>query len=378
MKIIIAPNAFKESLTAPQAATAMTRGWKKVFPDAEIFEIPVADGGDGLVLAYAGATGASILRRTVTGPLGQPVRAAFAWDELQQMAVIELAQAAGLWQVPPLKRNPMKTTSRGVGELMMAALKKNPRRIIIGLGGSATVDGGAGFAQALGWHLLDAKGKPIPAGGKGLLRLARIEPPENMPWQDVEIIGAVDVKNPLLGRNGAAVIFGPQKGASEADVKKLEDALAHFAEIVERDLGRKIAKIPGSGAAGGMGAALIAFTNAQLRMGIEVFLEAAGFESALRNCDLVLTGEGRLDAQTAQGKAPMGVAQTAASHDIPVIGFAGALGAGYEKLYDKGFSAMFSIMPAPIAQQEALSKAAVFLERQVESVARIFELSPLH
>lgn len=375
MKIVIAPNAFKESLGAPQAARAMARGWKRVFPQAETVETPVADGGDGTAQAFAAASGGRLVWHRVQGPLGQPVRAHFAWNSAGATAVVEMAQASGLWLAPPRRRNPMKTTTVGAGQLAAAALRLGAKRIVIGLGGSATVEGGAGFAAALGFHLLDKRGRPIGPGGEGLERLSRIIPPDRPLWgEDTEFIAATDVSNPLLGPNGAAAVFGPQKGATPDQTKRLEAALANLAELIERDFGRRVAQIPGAGAAGGLGAGLAGLFGAKLCSGIETFLDLIGFDEKLRGADLALTGEGRLDRQTAFGKAPMGVARRAARQGVPVIALAGSLGPGHESLLRRGFAAVLGIVPGPIALEEALRNAPRFLAGQTEAIARLYAL----
>ncbi len=373
MKIIIAPNAFKESLEAAEAARAMAAGWRKVFPKAKLIEMPVADGGDGTAASFAAAAGARLVSRKVKGPLGKTISAKFAWEKKNAAAVIEMAQASGLWLVPPRRRNPMKTSTFGSGQLAAAALKLGARRVVVGLGGSATVDGGAGFAAAMGYRLLDRNGRPIGPGGAGLEKLARIVSPEKPLWsKKTEFLAATDVTNPLLGPKGAAAVFGPQKGATPAQVKRLEAALKNFSDRIELDLGKKVARVPGAGAAGGFGACLAGLFDAQLVSGIEVFLELCGFEKALRGADLVLTGEGTLDRQTSYGKAPMGVAQAAAKKKVPVIALAGTLGNGWETLLKKGFQAIFSITDSPITLDQAMRDARRLLIKQTEAVARAY------
>ncbi|MCX7014353.1 MAG: glycerate kinase [Candidatus Sumerlaeota bacterium] len=375
MKVVFAPNAFKESLDAPEVARAMAKGWKRVLSDTEAVEAPVADGGDGTARAFAAAVGGRLETRAVRGPLGPKVRARFAWNPKDRTAVIEMVQASGLRHVPPAKRNPMKTTTAGSGELVAAALRLGARRVVIGLGGSATVEGGAGFAAALGFQMLDQRGRPIGPGGKGLERLARIVPPEKPLWRsDTEFLAATDVDNPLLGPRGAAAVFGPQKGATPEQVKRLEAALANYAAILERDLGRKVARLAGAGAAGGFGAGLAGLLGARIVLGIETFLDLINFDEKLKGAGLVFTGEGRLDRQTAYGKAPMGVAKRAGKAGVPVVALAGSLGEGYETLLKKGFAALFSIVPGPMELEEAMKSASLYLERQSAAVAQTFAL----
>lgn len=375
MKIILAPNAFKESLDAPAVARAMARGWRRAFPNDELIQIPVADGGDGTARAFASATCAKLISTRVTGPLGGKVRAHWAWDAGNHLAVIEMAQAAGLWQVPLARRNPMKTTTRGVGELILAALKRGAKRVIVGLGGSATVDGGAGLAQALGWQLLDNNGRSIVSGGEGLLSLARIVPPTNHPARGIEFICATDVSNPLLGKDGAAKVFGPQKGATAKDVIALEKGLANLDLCLMRDLGKSVAKMKGAGAAGGMGAAMAAFLNARAVSGIETFLEHVHFQQQAKGAQLVLTGEGRLDRQTLFGKAPAGVAKAATALGIPVIALAGSLGEGWQTLLKKDFLAAFSIVDGPMDLEEAQKRAAELIADRTTTIARVSRLA---
>lgn len=333
----------------------------------------MADGGDGTARAFAHATSSKLVYRTVRGPLGRNVRAHFAWNPDSGVAVIEMAQAAGLWQVPLSERNPLRTTTYGVGQLIKAALSLGAQRILIGLGGSATVDGGAGMAQSLGWQLLDPKGAPIAAGGDGLLRLDRIIPPKTFP--QVEFQAATDVTNPLLGKTGAAAVFGPQKGASPRQVRKLEAGLEHLARCMERDCGRNIRELPGAGAAGGMGAACAVFLNARLLSGIGLFLHHTHFADHLAGADLVLTGEGALDRQTMHGKAPAGVAHAAQEHSVPVIGIAGCLGEGWQSLVPDPFAAVFSIAPGPITLAESQEQCARLVADRTEAIARLLSIS---
>ncbi|MCR4403939.1 MAG: glycerate kinase [Candidatus Acetothermia bacterium] len=376
MKVLIAPGPFKGSLSAPQAAEAIARGFKAALPQAELELVPLADGGTGTVAALVAATKGRLLTARVHGPLGEPVEASWGLLGDGTTAVIEMAAAAGLWLVPPGKRNPLKTTTYGVGELVRAALAHSPRRIIIGLGDSATVDGGAGLAQALGVGLLDSRGEAIPRGNEGLARLARLELGGlDSRLKGVEVLAACDVENPLLGPEGAASVYGPQKGATPEMVPLLERNLEHLAGVITRELGREVAALPGAGAAGGLGAGLAAFLGAELRLGIELIKEVLNFEARLADADLVITGEGQVDRQTAFGKAPLGVARSAKRSGKPVICFAGAIGSGAEGVYAQGIDALVPIVPGPISPEEALARAEQLLEEAAARTARLLELA---
>lgn len=389
MKILIAPNAFKESLTARGAARAMARGFRRALPKAELVEIPVADGGDGTAEAILRAIGGASREFSVTGPLGLPVRARIARlkNQDEPTDLIEMAQSAGLALVPPSKRNPMLATSFGFGELIAIARRRGARRIIAAIGGSATVDGGAGMAQALGFRLLDASGGEVAPGGQGLGRVARIVAPEE--WaagskDRPQVVVVTDVKNPLLGRGGAAAVFGPQKGATPAMIPKLEAGLKNLARRVERDVLRgsrpKLAELEGGGSAGGMGAGLAGFLDAELRPGAELVLDLIRFDAALRGADWVVTGEGRLDRQTLGGKAPAAVARAAAKRGIPVIGLAGSvepeLAMSERDLRRGGWTALFSIAPGPATLEESFARAEEWIEARCFQIGRLLALSP--
>jgi glycerate kinase len=371
-RIVIAPDSFKESASAVCVARAMARGVRRALPQAEILEIPLADGGEGTAGVLAAATGGRVLTCTVTGPLGEPVAARYGVLGDGATAVIEMAEAAGLHLVAPPRRDPRLTTTRGVGELVDNALARGLRRVIIGLGGSATNDAGAGLARALGYRLLDSTGRDLPEGGAALARLARIDASARHPaLAGCEILAACDVTNPLCGPHGAARVFGPQKGASPEAVEELDGALAHFAEVVRRDLDADILELPGAGAAGGLGGGLVAFTGARLKPGFEIIAEACDLERRLAGADLILTGEGRLDAQTAQGKVPVGVARLGQRLGIPVVALAGALGEGYQALYPQGITAAFSLCNGPLALDEAIARAEPLLAEAAEAAVRL-------
>ncbi len=371
MKIVIAPNAFKGSLSAAQAAEAMAAGVRRVFPDARIVCVPIADGGDGTVDALVAAAGGQVRTVRVTGPLGEPVDARYGVLEGGRTAVIEMAKASGLVLVPLERRNPALTTTAGVGELLRHALEAGARRFVVGIGGSATNDGGAGMAQALGYRLLDAGGAELPPGGRALARLARIHAGLiDARWKGVTVEVAVDVTNPLTGPEGASAVYGPQKGADAAMVRELDEALAHLGVIVRRDLGVDVTALPGGGAAGGLGAGLVAFLGARLRPGAEMVLDVVRMRAKLRGAALVITGEGRLDAQTAFGKAPARLAELAAAAGVPVVALAGSVDADAETLRQLGILAVSSIPDAPMSLEEAIARAAPLLEAAAARAGR--------
>lgn len=358
MRVVIAPDSFKGSLSALEVATLVETGFREIFPDWTYIKVPVADGGEGTVETLVAATGGRIVQQPVTGPLGDPVEAFFGLTGGGLTAVIEMAAASGLMHLRPDEFDPMRTTTFGVGELIRAALDHGARHLVIGIGGSATNDGGAGMLQALGVRLLDAKGEEIGRGGAALASLARIDASSIDPRLaqcDVEI--ACDVDNPLVGPAGASSIFGPQKGATPAMVQTLDDNLRHYAACIKADLGVDVADLPGGGAAGGLGAAMVAFLDARLRPGSEIVTNAVGLDSLIAQADLVITGEGRIDGQTIRGKIPIGVARTAARHGKPVIALCGSLGSGFELVHDHGVDAMFSVVSSCCTIEEALAQA---------------------
>ena len=356
MKIVIAPQAFKGSLTALQAADAIAKGVHRVFPHADLVRVPIADGGDGTLDALVNATDGAFHDARVSGPLGLPVDA--RWGVLGDgvTAVIEVAQACGLALLSANDRNPLKAATFGVGELIKHALDAGYRRMIIGLGGSSTNDGAAGLAIALGGRLLDSNDTEILPGGEALLTLTKVDISQMDPRvRETEMIVATDVTNPLCGPMGASATFGPQKGATPADVTLLDSALRHLATVIERDLGLDVMDISGGGAAGGMGAGLVAFLGAKIEWGAEIVCEAVGLEKHLMDADLVVTGEGRLDWQTAYNKAPVAVAQRAAARSIPVLGVAGSLGPGWRGLYNEGFTVMSGMVSRAVTLDEAIA-----------------------
>ena len=372
-RIVIAPDSFKECLAAEAVAEAMAVGARRAAPDADIVTVPMADGGEGTVRALVAATGGTLHQARVCGPLGEPVDAEYGILGDGTTAVVEMAAASGLPLVPPERRNPLQTTTVGTGELIAAALDRGASRIVLGIGGSATVDGGAGMAQALGVKLLDADGASIGRGGGALAQLARIDLSGRDPrLADVAIDVACDVDNPLVGPHGAARVYGPQKGATPAMVEQLDASLSHLAEVIERDLGTAVRDLRGAGAAGGLGAGLVAFLGAKLLPGVSLVVDAVGLEAKLEGAALVLVGEGRLDGQTAFGKVPVGVARAAAARGIPVVAIAGALGEGWEAVLGEGVTACFSLVPGPVPLDEAMARAGELLADAAEQVVRLF------
>ncbi|MEC6824186.1 glycerate kinase [Photobacterium piscicola] len=376
MKIIIAPDSYKESLTAMEVATAIEAGFRQVMPTAEYIKLPMADGGEGTVQSLVDASNGTIIEHAVTGPLGTQVNAFWGLMGDGKTAVIEMAAASGLHLVSPDLRNPMLTTSYGTGELILAALDHGVDHIIVGIGGSATNDGGIGMAQALGVQLLDRNGQALKFGGQALAQLATIDITTVDPrLANIKLEVACDVDNPLCGEKGASQVFGPQKGATPAMVTALDQHLAHYAAIIKQDLGVDIKNTAGAGAAGGMGAALLGLFNAQLRSGIEIVIDAVNLGDIVQDADLVITGEGRIDSQTIHGKTPIGVARTAKQYHKPVIGIAGCLSQDCGVVYDHGIDAVFSVVPAAMSLEQAFSNAAINVELTARNVAAMYCLN---
>lgn len=373
MKVVLAPNALKGCLTAARAADAMARGVVRACPTAEIALAPVADGGDGLAEVLADALRGETRTATVTGPHGDPTQASFRHVPTRQLAVIEMAAASGLALLPRDRLDPTLTTTLGVGELIAAALDLGASHLIVGIGGSATNEGGVGMATALGARFLDADGAPVKPVGGALAAIRRIDPSGLDPrLAGVRVEAICDVDNPLLGERGAAWVYGPQKGATPAQVRELDDGLANLAAVIERDLGLDVRGLPGAGAAGGLGAGLRAFLGAELRRGVDVVLDLVGLNDHLCGADLVLTAEGRIDAQTAFGKAPAGVAERARARGVPCIAIAGGIGDGLESLHALGVSAVFSLCPGPVSLKQALAAGDDYLAAVTEQVVRVF------
>jgi glycerate kinase len=376
MKIVIAPDSFKESLSALQAARAIEKGFRDVFPEAEYVLIPMADGGEGTVQSLVDATGGTIIEKRVTGPLGEPVNAFFGLLGDGKTAVIEMAAASGLHLVPKEKRNPFLTTTRGTGELIRAALDRGVEHFIIGIGGSATNDGGAGMIQALGGRLLDQNRQEIAPGGGHLSELAEIDLSSlDSRLKKVKIDVACDVDNPLTGPNGASAVFGPQKGATSEMVRQLDENLSHYADMVEQTIGKPIRHVPGAGAAGGLGAGLLAFLDAQLKRGVEIVLEAVQFQERVKDASLVITGEGRIDGQTISGKTPIGVAKAAKQYHIPVIGIAGSISEDSDIVLEHGIDALYSIVPGVIPWTTAIQHAEYYLLQTSRHIARTIKIA---
>ena len=374
MRVVVAPDSYKGSVSAVGVAAALERGVLRVFPQAEVRKIPIADGGEGTVEALVTATGGQMRKARVQGPLGEPVEACWGILGDGQTAVIEMAAASGLPLVPQEQRDPRITTTYGTGELIRAALDAGLRRIIIGIGGSATNDGGTGMAQALGAKFLAVDGAELPPGGGALARLATIDLSGlDSRLTETEITVACDVDNPLCGQRGAAAVFGPQKGATPAMVAALDSALGHFAGCAQTATGRNVADLAGAGAAGGLGAGLLFFTPAKLRPGVEIVLEAVKFADVVKDAAFVITGEGRTDFQTAYGKAPVGVAKVAKQFGVPVFCISGGLGDGADDVLAQGIDATMSICSRPLSLEECMRDGATLIEEAATRLCRILQ-----
>jgi glycerate kinase len=378
MKIVIAPDSYKGSIYAPEVARAIREGVLRVVPEAETVLVPVADGGDGTLETLVETSGGEIRTAEVTGPLGEPVAADWGAMGGGKTAVIEMARTSGLALVPLERRNPLESTTYGLGEMIREALDAGFRRFILGIGGSATNDAGAGMAQALGAKLVDGDGADLPFGGAALAHLDRIDASEIDPRaREAEFLVACDVNNPLTGPEGASAVYGPQKGATPDMVAQLDTALAHFAEVAKRDTGADVSDVPGSGAAGGLGAGIMAFLDGQLRPGVDIVLETVAFENHLEGAALVITGEGSMDFQTVYSKAPIGVAKLAKARGIPVIGISGSLGKGFTDVHDHGIDAALAITPGPMSLDEAIDSAAGLVADAVEQAMRLLKAGGL-
>ncbi len=375
MKFVIAPDSFKGGLTANEVADAIKSGISKIFPNAEIDAVPMADGGEGTVEALTANTSGKFVSELVVGPLGKKVEATYGLLGDSDTAVIEMSQASGLQFVDEHTADPLKTTTYGTGQLIISALNHGARKIILGLGGSATNDGGAGMAQALGAQLLDKKGESIPYGGGQLDKLVKIDTRNIDPRiAETEILIASDVNNPLVGPNGASAVFGQQKGATSAMIKVLDSNLVHYADVIQNTLGKSLKDYPGAGAAGGIGAGLLAFTNSHLEKGIDVVVKYSSLREKLKNADYVFTGEGSMDFQTQYGKTPFGVALAAkeVSPQAPVIALVGNIGKGIEELYKTG--AIDAIFAAPSGSKtlaQAIKDSTKDLSLLSENIARL-------
>lgn len=370
MKIAIVPDSFKGCLTSRQVAQYLAAGIYNVLPEIELQSFPLADGGEGTIDAVLSMVAGERYQKVVCGPCGQPVEAEFAMLQ-DGTAVLEVAQASGLPLVPEALRDPTLTTSYGTGELMLAAVKAGCKRILLGLGGSATNDGGAGILQACGGRLLDKHGNPLSLGGLALRHLARLDLSSLSPeLLRCPITAMCDVSNPLCGETGASVIYGPQKGATSQQVAQLDQALAHYADMIYAYTGRDVVEIPGSGAAGGIGAGLLAFFQASLRPGVDLLLELIGFEEKIPDFDLIITGEGKIDASSAYGKAPLGVARLAQKYQVPVIAVGGQVGPGIEKLHSLGIKKIIRLSEPPLPLAESIAQAPALLIACGQAIAQ--------
>lgn len=376
MKFVIAPDSFKGSLTAKQAADAIYAGLKRVFPDADYELVPMADGGEGTVQSLVDATHGTLKTASVLNPLEETVAAQYGLLGDGRTAVIEMAAASGIQFVDEQTKDPLVTTTYGTGELMLDAMHHGAREIIIGIGGSATTDGGQGMAEALGAKFLDKDGQPIKRGGGGLADLAKIDISDVDPLvAETKVRIASDVTNPLVGPKGSAAVFGPQKGATAETIPVLDRNLAHYAAIIKRDLGKELADYPGAGAAGGLGAGLLAFTQSVMEKGVEIVVKETHLKERAANADYVFTGEGAIDFQTQYGKTPMGTALAAkeASPHAKVIGLAGNVGEGIDQLYDLGIDAIFPILPGVVDLPTAIKTGEENLTRTAENIARVLK-----
>ena len=375
MKVLIAPQSYKGSISAIKVAEAIKEGALNIFPDIESLIIPVADGGDGTLETLVESTSGTIHNSNATGPLGNSIPVIWGTLGDNKTAIIEMARISGLALVSQNERNPYYTTSYGLGEIIKEALDLGYRKFIIGIGGSATNDGGAGMAQALGAKLTDKNKKSIDLGGLALNEITKIDISGIDPRiHESEILVACDVNNPLCGPNGASFVYGPQKGASPEMVKTLDDALYHFGSQLISDTGINIMEIAGSGAAGGIGGGMVGFLNAKLKPGVEIVLDTLDFDKSLKNVDLVITGEGQIDFQTVFSKAPIGVAKHAKKYNIPVIAICGSLGKNYQDVHSHGIDAVIPITPKPMDLKEASDNAYELIKNTSEQIFRILKI----
>jgi glycerate 2-kinase len=373
IRLLVAPQEFKGSLSARAAAAAIAHGARRGWPSAHVDELPLSDGGPGLVDALVAAEKGETQSVEVEDPLGRSVIARYGLLNGRRTAVVEMAAASGLSLLQPSELDPLRASTFGAGQLIGAALDQGINELIVGIGGSATNDGGAGLVTALGARFYESDGRPIAPGGAALAKLSRIDVSGlDSRLRRVRIVAASDVQNPLCGPNGASAVYGPQKGADAAQVAELDAALAHYAEILRRDLARDVANTPGAGAAGGTGAALMAFLNARLTPGFEVVAKATRLEARIESCCLVLTGEGSLDRQTAFGKTVGRLAGLGQKHRVPVVALAGSVSIEAHELFNRGLTAAFSIVPGPMTLNEAQSRAAELLSSRAESIVRLF------
>ena len=374
MKITVAMDSFKGSLDSLQCGRAVAEGIYAAIPSADIRILPLADGGEGTSRALTSALGGQIRNVSVTGPLGNPVKASYGIISSRKLAVIEMASAAGLYLVPEEQRDPMETTTFGVGEMIRDAVDRGCRSFIVGIGGSSTNDGGTGMLAALGFRFLDSSGRPVPAGAKGLEVLNRIESgsvPETL--KECSFTVACDVKNPLFGKDGCSLVYGPQKGADPESAKKMDGWMQNYARITEETTGRDYSDFPGAGAAGGTGFAFISFMNAELRPGVDIVLDVTGAEAEIAGSDLVITGEGRLDSQTPNGKAPVGISHIAEKYGVPVVAIVGSASVDASVCNHHGITAFFPVLQVPCTIGEALdaNNAYFNVRTTAEQVGRL-------
>ncbi len=374
MKIILAPDSFKENLTSLQVAAALEKGIKRVLPKANCIKVPMADGGEGTVQSLVDATGGKFVRKSVTGPAGNRVSARYGMLADGETATIEMAEASGLHLVSGKQKNPLKTTTYGTGELMLDAVKRGAKIIIIGIGGSATNDGGIGMAQALGIRFLNKQGKEITELGTGgmINKIASIDMKGLRPLiKKTKIIVACDVNNPLCGKTGASNVFGPQKGATPAMVKTLDANLKHLSIVIKNDLKKDVLKIKGAGAAGGLGAGLVAFTKAKMKSGVDIVIEATEIHKHLKGADLIITGEGRVDFQTAFGKTPSGVAKAARKNRVPTVAIGGGITDDANGVFAHGIDGLESACARDMSLEEAIGHSKAHLANAAERVIRM-------
>ncbi|WP_342595430.1 glycerate kinase [Salinicola lusitanus] len=375
MKIVIAPDSYKDALSARDAAAAIAAGIERELPDAILHQCPMGDGGEGTLDALLAATSAERRTASVQDALGREATAAWGWHEASRTAFVELAEASGLQQLKRDERTALDSTTFGVGQLIVAALDAGAESLVLTLGGSATNDAGAGMLAALGGRLLDSRGNPLPPGGAALAELATLDLDGLDPrLASLTVQTAVDVDNPLLGPRGASAVFGPQKGATEADVERLDQALSHFADHAARILGEDFRELPGAGAAGGMGFAARAFLGATLRPGIELVMDQVDFDTLLADADWVITGEGQLDGQSLSGKTPIGIARRAERFGVPTIVLAGRLGDQWQASFDHGITAAFALADGPITLDEALARCGELLADRARTLARLWRV----
>ena len=374
MKIVIAPDSFKESMTAEECCNFIKKGLSKVLPEVEYITIPMADGGEGTASALISSTNGELFSEIVLNPLGKEIKSSFGILGDKKTAIIEMAKASGLELISSSERNPMITTTYGTGQLIKSALEKNVSTILIGLGGSATNDGGAGMIQALGGKLLDENNQEIGFGGGELSKLRKIDLSNlDKRLKNVKIIVACDVENPLTGINGASYTFGKQKGATDEMIKILDKNLSHFSKIIEKELNINVENIPGAGAAGGLGAGLIGFLSSELKKGIDIVIKYSDLESKLKDTDFIITGEGSIDGQTRFGKTPFGIAKLGKKYNIPVIALAGNIGKDIDLLYEYGFTSIFPILTKVETLDNALKNGGYNIEVVSENIGRLIK-----